>query len=1011
MKLIWPLLLSLCCWYGAAALPVPASEAEAIAGNWYAGRCLAPDTPAPDPATVEEIFQDGLPVYYLYTFPAGGFVITPADDALPPILGYSPTNRVAAPVTNPALAEWLRGYRVQIAAAIRQQTGNRDTRPLWDAILSRDFSHWQRDRDVAPLLATTWDQNYPYNSECPEDPEGPGGHVYAGCVATAAAQVMKYWDSPLQGTGSHTYYHPAYGWLTADFGATTYNWLAMPDHSSSPAVALLMFHLGVALNMDYGPYGSGAYTSNVANILPQYFGYDPVCHYYNRDDYADSVWDGMLREQLDSGHPMVYRGHGDSGGHAFVCDGYEGNDHFHFNWGWSGFYNGYYYLNNLNPGGYTFNNFQGAILDIEPLGMVFPELVVAPESFEVTVNSGHTWNEQLTIGNIGEGVLEFSFDCVRAGRDITGTFLSCDPPLYQAGTTMTLILSLYNASLDDEWLTGVSLDFPYWVNLLASGDFEGGGGGPLVTDNATGNGVEVTWSDANGGRGNVYPGETVTAFVEIEIAPQQSGTLNLPYTVTGDGYGADPHQVTGVLSLAELELPDWLQLSVFAGTVAPGEELPVTLTFSGAAVAPGDYSADLLLNSNDPDAGTVTIPLALTVVTVPDDTIRIAIAAGRFELISLPLLPDQLTAAALFGPLSELMIAYAADGGIYLPPYIDTIGEIDPTEGYYLYVDAADTLTVVGPPLPPETVYSLEAGPWNWVGYPFLTEEPIVDALAEIEPEIVIVQADDGRLWIPPLAVNTIGNLTPGEGYRMIVTENLQFSYSGRAREHPGGRPVRTAPAVVTPSLAYFSPVPPTGQPYALIVDQLPAAYACLTAGDEVAVFDGDLCVGAAVYQGERLALTAWRVDPARDLSGFAPGHVILLHVWSAAEGELEPACEFRLGDGTFGCPPYSWVEVTGELLSVSTRSTPAVCTLLSAYPNPFNPVITIEFELSRPEAVDLTVYNLRGQVVAQLTAERFPAGNHRLEWIPATELSAGIYFLQLAAGEQRAVRKISYLK
>jgi hypothetical protein len=74
----------------------------------------------------------------------------------------------------------------------------------------------------------------------------------------------------------------------------------------------------------------------------------------------------LLRTELENLRPVYYDGQGSAGGHAFVCDGYQGTSHFHFNWGWNGYANGYYYLNNLNPGGYDFTQDQHAIVNIKP---------------------------------------------------------------------------------------------------------------------------------------------------------------------------------------------------------------------------------------------------------------------------------------------------------------------------------------------------------------------------------------------------------------------------------------------------------------------------------------------------------------------------------------------------------------------------------------------------------------------------------------------------------------------
>jgi len=106
-----------------------------------------------------------------------------------------------------------------------------------------------------------------YNELCPADPNGPGGHVYAGCVATAMGMVMKYWSHPTTGVGSHSYYCPGYGYQSANFGATTYLWDEMPNSISTSCIpiATLLYHCGVAVNMGYSVDGSGAQSTDAAN--------------------------------------------------------------------------------------------------------------------------------------------------------------------------------------------------------------------------------------------------------------------------------------------------------------------------------------------------------------------------------------------------------------------------------------------------------------------------------------------------------------------------------------------------------------------------------------------------------------------------------------------------------------------------------------------------------------------------------------------------------------------------
>ncbi|MBN1339989.1 MAG: C10 family peptidase [Bacteroidales bacterium] len=306
--------------------------------------------------------------YYVFTFHLSGFVIVSADDVLPPVLGYSLENGYRHEDQPDSYRNFMQTYSDAVEFVRKNQIKqDPEIRQLWDHFLTLTPEKINRStgtKGVEPLLLCLWDQGYPYNALCPENPEGPGGHVYAGCVATAMAQVMYYWRYPLQGTGSHSYYYPPYGNISANFGATEYQWegmLTAITHDQPAPIAELQFHCGVGVDMMYSPNGSGAYSSDVPPALENYFGYSNDCYFTWKDDHSNSEWINMLKDNIDNGWPMYYSGFSNSGGHAFVCDGYDG-DLFHFNFGWSGSSNGFYTL--LNVGG--FNSGQGAVFDTYP---------------------------------------------------------------------------------------------------------------------------------------------------------------------------------------------------------------------------------------------------------------------------------------------------------------------------------------------------------------------------------------------------------------------------------------------------------------------------------------------------------------------------------------------------------------------------------------------------------------------------------------------------------------------
>lgn len=332
----------------------------------------------------------GQACFYVFNLGNEGFVMVSADDAFRPIVGYSNVETFDPQNINPELAYMLDEL---IEGRTSRQMG--EASPMvaaeWNSVITKGKQlSFNGGREAFRLVETKWNQDYPYNYYCPADQAGPGGRVYAGCVATAMGQVMKYWDHPLQGTGSHTYTSQGYGYvypnLTANFGATTYDWENMPNSISgnSPqeqidAVATLLYHCGVSVNMMYAPDGSGAYSPDVPVAIRTYFGYSNQAVHRTRLQYSYDVWKEMLKESLNRGWPVYYSGQGDDGGHAFVCDGYNDADMFCYNWGWGGTGDNVWYdFDNIE-----FNSSAAAIFNFVPT-QVYNNTAQAPTNFTVT---------------------------------------------------------------------------------------------------------------------------------------------------------------------------------------------------------------------------------------------------------------------------------------------------------------------------------------------------------------------------------------------------------------------------------------------------------------------------------------------------------------------------------------------------------------------------------------------------------------------------------------------------
>ena len=309
---------------------------------------------------------------YVYDIGDHGFVMVAGDRVLPPLLAYSTTeNFINLEEAPENIVSWIQRYDEMIDfARERGIQPEAEVNKSWGQAMNGVFER-KNQNTVSPLIQTHWNQDCYYNEYCPYtggsgwwDGGGPCGHVYAGCVACAMAQVMKYWAHPLHGFGTHSYNHATYGTQSVNFSEATYRWIQMPNsvYSHNDAVATLMYHCGVSVNMNYGADGSGANSKDVETAFRSYFGYCGA-KYREKSQYDEAAWIALLKADLDQSHPIYYSGSSSSVGHAFVCDGYDENDLFHFNFGWSGSGDNYYTLYDVNG----YNAYQAAVVNIVPM--------------------------------------------------------------------------------------------------------------------------------------------------------------------------------------------------------------------------------------------------------------------------------------------------------------------------------------------------------------------------------------------------------------------------------------------------------------------------------------------------------------------------------------------------------------------------------------------------------------------------------------------------------------------
>lgn len=352
---------------------------------------------------------DNTPAYYICNIGNNGFVVVSGDDRFKAVLGYSIGSAYNGEELPDGLNYWLSFLSNEMADAIEsgyEAPANAGTSRAADA-----------SQSVEPLLKTKWDQGAPYNNKI-------GGNM-TGCVATGTAQVMKYWEYPTKGTGSHkAAYAPNY---EADFSTTTYDWANMlpmygydkdlnPDggwetKEEVEAVSTIMLHLGIATDMRWSKTSSGTINALAAYALKTYFGYNKNLYLENRDYMSLGAWKALLIDQLQTGHPICYAGRDGSSaqeaGHYFVCDGYDSTTgKFHFNWGWSGRFDGYYEITSLEPGtggigagAGKYNSDQQILVNVQPETIGSPvvhydvrNITLTANGKEITVKLTHIEN-------------------------------------------------------------------------------------------------------------------------------------------------------------------------------------------------------------------------------------------------------------------------------------------------------------------------------------------------------------------------------------------------------------------------------------------------------------------------------------------------------------------------------------------------------------------------------------------------------------------------------------------
>ncbi len=574
--------------------------------------------------------------YYAFNDARGnGFVLVSGDDCVPPVLGYSTTGTFDETDMPLQMREWLQSVTAQIAA--QRAEGNGTARPLGSLDANPTVV-------VPALLSSAWDQTYPYNRLTPT--VGDRG-TYAGCVATATAQVMRYHRWPQKGTGSVSYDTPSYDnkSISIDFTQSVYDWDNMLDKYDiyaqdwsaieANAVSVLIRDVGAACHLQYSTTGTAGYSNDVAIALMRNFGYTAEFHY--KSDYSTAEWMEMIKGQLDAGMPVIYSGVGlESGGHEFVVDGYDSNGYLHVNWGWSGTGDGFFALANFGDHNYCLytdavfaqpdrtatsgSDFQTPLWAVFNFGRAMEAMTTYTTTIDdvsyldlyLNIECGSniiTFNGRLRVtlkdgdGNI---VATIDEDDCRLTTEISQFIYKMEPAMFTP-----LADGIYRIEVESTCNRNDGTPFGEWKHAMIDANRI------FVTKN--GDGLVFTRRAKH---------DAPISVESLEIAPDAGKTLqidspmNISFQLTADG--GDCLGKTVALTLTSTDGATAAPVNIKLGDVAVFEGMPYVFTFSIKATKakgflPGHYTVSLSTYDKDEGYTDITPEAKRRPLTIGDD--------------------------------------------------------------------------------------------------------------------------------------------------------------------------------------------------------------------------------------------------------------------------------------------------------------------------------------------------------------------------------------------------------
>ncbi len=967
-------------------------EARQVAENWLTyigfqvGNWAGQDRPSI--VGVTEIALTDTLLGWCFSVSPKGNIVVPALKELPPVKTYSDRHNLDVDDAD-GFPKLLKEQLQSRFSAYASRYGSLDAPqpPAGEVLFSRtNAEEWQRFlqapsafrsalsggrlepmTEVGPLLTTEWQQGDPYNQLCPD---GDGGQCIVGCVATAAAQIMRYHSHPPFGLG--TFCHEWNGDnscggstgdedLCVDF-SDDYAWSQMPDDctggcttTQQEALAELCYEVGVALEMDYGHCESGAYTSDALWVMPMHFFYDEVMDLVRREDYDAEVWFWIIQIEVDAGRPMLYSfDTGPSSGHAVVCDGWRdtgGMNQYHMNYGWGDSYTTWYVLDNLD---FSIHPFTEELVryikprDVEVLDTVYVNLT----------HSGHEL-----------GTADYPFDTIQEGIDAVAE-----------GGTVYVAPGTY-AGVGNRDL-----------------DFDGKAFELIGTD-----GQDNTIIDCEGAARGFYfhSGEVTTAVVQ---------GFRVQNGVGDYGGGVYCNDSSPTLTDCTFEANE---ATSGGGIACYGSSSPTLTgcTFSGNLSARG---GGMYCHSSSP---------TLTGCTFSDN-VGSTYGGGMYCSISSPTLEN----CTFSGNVASSTSVGTSGGGVACirssPALTDCTfsGNVSSYHGGGMYCSSSSSPTLTG------CTFSGNVASYHGGGMYCSSSSPaLTDCIFSSNNAF-----QGGGMYCYSSSSPTVtdctfsGNLSArGSGmycHRSSPTltgctfsDNVGSTYSGgiscyysspilenctffgnaaSSSSYGGGMDCFSSSPTLENCIIAFSP---SGMAVSCYSGSEPVLVCCDIYGNAGGDWVG--CIAALYGVNGNFSMDPLFCDP--ETGDFT------LRDDSPCLPENNSCCELIGAYGLGSCP-------TGvpEIPEEMTNS----FALYPASPNPSEQITTIAFDLPEPTAITLAVFDVAGRRVKTLAEDKgFPAGRHTLRWDGSDDsgktAASGVYFYRIEAGGRKLTERVVLLR